>query len=342
MAIHLIQIGMNLFSSEDMKPIYMMGWMVRRADQESFKAIKSACCTPVRAPIPQVEYRCPEVRTDTRFEMVDIPGGRGLVGTSEPILHEDEEAPVRPTKIKPFKISPTTVTNREFSAFIDATGYQTEAERYGWSFVFWSEVPKSRGRTEAVPRGEWWRKVKHARWDCVNGASSPLNDHPVVHVSWNDAWAYTKWVGGRLPSEAEWEHAARGGSGDIRFPWGDREPDDASFFPCNIWQGKFPERNDARDGYVTTAPAQSYEPNGYGLYNMVGNVWEWTADPFRLKSLKATSRKRATEMRGFKLLKGGSFLCHRSYCYRYRITARTGNSRESTTSHQGFRVVWDS
>jgi len=197
-----------------------------------------------------------------------------LVGTSEPILHEDEEAPVRPTKIKPFKISPTTVTNGEFSAFIDATGYQTEAERYGWSFVFWSEVPKSRGRTEAVPRGEWWRKVKHARWDSVNGASPPLNDHPVVHVSWNDAWAYAKWVGGRLPSEAEWEHAARGGSGDIRFPWGDREPDDASFFPCNIWQGKFPERNDARDGYVTTAPAQSYEPNGYGLYNMVGNGWE--------------------------------------------------------------------
>jgi len=198
MAIHLIQIGMNLFSSEDMKPIYMMGWMVRRVDQESFKAIKSACCTPVRAPIPQVEYRCPEVRTDTRFEMVDIPGGRGLVGTSEPILHEDEEAPVRPIKIKPFKISPTTVTNREFSAFIDATGYQTEAERYGWSFVFWSEVPKSRGRTEAVPRGEWWRKVKHARWDCVNGASSPLNDHPVVHVSWNDAWDYTKWMAGRV------------------------------------------------------------------------------------------------------------------------------------------------
>lgn len=263
------------------------------------------------------------------------------MGTAAPVLTEDEEGPIRSTTLRPFKISPTTITNDAFAEFIVATGYTTEAERFGWSFVFWSDVPNSLGRTQAVPGGEWWRRVDGARWDRVDGVTEPQGDHPVVHVSWNDARAYATWAGGRLPSEAEWEHAARGGKGDVRFPWGDREPDDDGFFPCNIWQGAFPNRNDVKDGFKTTAPAQSFAPNGYGLYNMVGNVWEWTAEPFRLKSLKSTVRARAKAMRGFKLLKGGSFLCHQSYCYRYRIAARTGNSPDSTTSHQGFRVVWD-
>ena len=153
--------------------------------------------------------------------------------------------------------------------------------------------------------------------------------------------AYAAWAGGRLPTEIEWEHAARGGREDDPFPWGTEEPNDTDFFPCNIWQGRFPESNSLRDGYKTTAPARSFEPNGYGLYNVVGNVWEWTAEPFKVKSLKKHVKQRMKDMRGYKLTKGGSFLCHRSYCYRYRVAARTGNSPDSATTHMGFRVIWD-
>jgi sulfatase modifying factor 1 len=124
------------------------------------------------------------------------------------------------------------------------------------------------------------------------------------------------------------------------FPWGDEEPNDADFTPCNIWQGHFPDTNTGVDGYVTTAPARSFDPNGYGLYNMVGNVWEWTAETFRVKSLKKPVKAKLDQMKGYRLLKGGSFLCHKSYCFRYRIAARTGNSPDSTTTHQGFRVVF--
>ena len=284
---------------------------------------------------------CPQGRRRVAKHAVRIPGGSGCLGTGRPELTIDEEGPLRETRIKPFRIAATAVSNEEFSQFIAATGYVTEAERIGWSFVFWSDLPDGVSTTQAVAGAEWWRRVDGARWDRVDGATAADPSHPVVHISWNDARAYARWVGGRLPTEPEWEHAARGGLGDVRFSWGDREPDDRTHFPCNIWQGDFPNRNDALDGYSATAPVRSYEANGYGLYNMMGNVWEWTAEPFRLKSLKKSTRIRVAHMRGFKLLKGGSFLCHKSYCYRYRIAARTGSSPNSTTSHQGFRVVWD-
>ncbi|MEM6636219.1 MAG: formylglycine-generating enzyme family protein [Pseudomonadota bacterium] len=272
-----------------------------------------------------------------------IPGGSALVGTDKPVLAVDGEGPVRRQKISPFRMGDTAVTNSEFRRFADETGYQTEAERFGWSFVFWSQVPEQVGATQAVVGVEWWRRVDGAAWFAPDGPGSEdacLPDHPVVQVSWNDARAYAQWAGGRLPSEAEWEHAARGGLEDVRFPWGDAEPEEAGFTPCNIWQGQFPETNTAADGYVTTAPARSFEPNGFGLFNLVGNVWEWTADPFQIKSLKKDVRARLKAQKGYRLLKGGSFLCHRSYCYRYRIAARSGNSPDSTTTHQGFRVVW--
>ncbi len=206
------------------------------------------------------------------------------------------------------------------------------------------QVPKSLGPTLGVKDVDWWRRVDGANWRDINGpgtmdaAWDP--DHPVVHVSWNDAQTYASWVGGRLPSEAEWEHAARGGLGDVRFPWGDQEPNDIDFQPCNIWQGSFPLENTAKDGFVTTAPAKYYEPNGYGLFNMVGNVWEWTSAAYRIKSLKKHVRQRLSGIKGYRLSKGGSFLCHASYCYRYRIAARSGTSPDSTTTHQGFRIVW--
>ena len=271
-------------------------------------------------------------------------GGASLLGTQNPQIPDDGEDPMRKTRIKPFRMGATSVTNAQFKAFVEATGYVTEAERFGWSFVFWAQVPESLGATQGVIDIEWWRRVDGANWCDINGPGTMAEhwhpDHPVVQASWNDARAYADWVGGRLPTEAEWEHAARGGMGDVRFPWGDQEPNDTDFQPCNIWQGRFPEVNTAKDGFAATAPAQFYAPNGYGLYNLVGNVWEWTAEAYRIKSLKKQVRQRLAGMKGYKLSKGGSFLCHKSYCYRYRIAARSGTSPDSATTHQGFRIVW--
>jgi formylglycine-generating enzyme required for sulfatase activity len=307
---------------------------------------KPGCCPKAEAraarpPVNEITWdgvlRVPE-------DTVLIPGGKALIGTRQAGIPDDGEDPLRSARVKPFRMGTTAVTNAQFKAFVDATGYVTEAERFGWSFVFWLQVPKHIGMTQGVPEVQWWRKVDGADWREVNGPGTHENawhpDHPVVHISWNDAQDYAKWAGGRLPTEAEWEHAARGGLGEVKFPWGDQEPDDDKFQPCNIWQGRFPDVNTAKDGYAATAPARSFAPNGYGLYNMCGNIWEWTADPFRIKSLKKQVKQRLLGMKGYKLSKGGSFLCHRSYCYRYRIAARSGNSPDSTTTHQGFRVVW--
>lgn len=276
---------------------------------------------------------------------VNIPGGKALLGTRRPVIPDDGEGPLRHKRVAPFRMGAGTVTNAEFAAFVAETGFRTEAERIGWSFVFHSQVAGRVGETEGVAALEWWRRVDGAFWRDIDGAGEDAArarpDHPVVHVSWNDARAYARWAGGRLPSEAEWEHAARGGLGDVRFPWGEAEPDDDAHFPCNIWQGRFPHDNLGLDGHLFIAPARSYAPNGYGLYNMVGNVWEWTSEPFAVRSLRRTARAHQLSRRGERLLKGGSHLCHKSYCFRYRIAARSGNTPDSTTTHQGFRVVWD-
>lgn len=174
----------------------------------------------------------------------------------------------------------------------------------------------------------------------MNGpGTGNASDHPVVQVSWTDARAFADWAGGRLPTEAEWEHAARGGLGDVPYPWGDAEPNDNDFTPCNIWQGTFPKHNTTLDGYAGTAPARSFQPNEYGLYNVVGNVWEWTSDAYRIRSLKKAAKAREKSMAGFRIAKGGSFLCHASYCWRYRIAARSGIAPDSSTPHMGFRIV---
>jgi formylglycine-generating enzyme len=305
---------------------------------------KKSCCTPAtRRPALPAATQAPPTGSIAP-DAVLIPGGRALVGTEHPQIPDDGEDPVREVRLKPFRIGATTVTNAQFHDFISATDHVTEAERFGWSFVFWAQVPETVGPTQGVVAVEWWRRVEGANWRDINGPGTMQDawhpDHPVVQVSWNDAQAYARWVAGRLPTEAEWEHAARGGLGEVKFPWGDREPDDADFQPCNIWQGRFPEVNTGKDGFVTTAPARHYAPNGFGLYNMVGNVWEWTSEPYRIKSLKRQVRQRLDGMKGYKLSKGGSYLCHRSYCFRYRVAARSGTSPDSTTTHQGFRVVW--
>ncbi|WP_271952256.1 formylglycine-generating enzyme family protein [Ruegeria faecimaris] len=307
------------------------------------------CCVPNRenelsSPLALV---VPKPDTPRLGDTVLVPAGSPITGTAWPIMPDDGEE-LRKGKVKAlgaFRIGATTVSNLQFQDFVEDTGYITEAERIGWSFVFWHDVPKDVASPLGVDGTEWWRHIEGANWRNINGPGTFETawrpDHPVVQVSWNDAKAYARWAGGRLPTEVEWEHAARGGLGDVKYPWGNMDPNDTDFFPCNIWQGRFPQRNTGADGYRTTAPAASFEPNGYGLYNVVGNVWEWTADPFRIPSLKKSVREKIRRKKGFRLLKGGSFLCHATYCWRYRIAARSGNSPDSATTHQGFRVVFD-
>jgi formylglycine-generating enzyme required for sulfatase activity len=307
-----------------------------------------SCCAP---PAPLVLPPRPAAPLPTRGNLslrekaIAIPGGMAEVGTDKPLLPIDGEGPVRFVRVKPFLIGETAVTNAEFAEFVAATGFVTEAERFGWSFVFhhYVEGPKE---TAAVVGIEWWRRVDGAAWNHPNGPASDITgkeDYPVVHVSWNDAVAFAAWAGGRLPTEAEWEHAARGGLKGKIYPWGDEHPTDEGPYRVNIWQGRFPDLDTGGDGYRGLAPAHSFEPNGYGLYNMNGNCWEWNGDAFRVRSLKreakAVNDKARAENR--KLLKGGSHLCHASYCHRYRIAARMGNTPDSTTGHAGFRLAFD-
>ncbi|MGG5820404.1 SUMF1/EgtB/PvdO family nonheme iron enzyme [Falsiroseomonas sp. HW251] len=276
--------------------------------------------------------------------VLDIPGGLATIGTDAPWFREDGEGPGRRVVVRRFRLDAHAVTNRRFAVFVAATGYRTEAERYGWSYVFHMFVPA--GVSAPSPEGTpWWGQVHGAYWAAPEGPGSSIKerpDHPAIHIAWNDAAAFAAWAGGRLPTEAEWEHAAKGGDDGARFPWGQAEPDDATDF-CNIWQGDFPRSNTRADGFVGTAPVDAYAPNGFGLFNACGNVWEWCADPFRIRSLSAAAKRRNASAAAEKerVMKGGSYLCHRSYCYRYRIAARSGRSPDTSAGHTGFRVAYD-
>lgn len=266
-----------------------------------------------------------------------------MLGTSHPLIPDDGEGrPVR-RRVRTLWWERGATTVAAFRRFVEATGHVTLAEHFGWSFVFHTHVPGGSTGTLGIDGLEWWRRVDGACWSRPAGPDGPEAHAalPVTHVAHADATAFASWAGGRLPHEAEWEHAARGGLGDVRYPWGDAEPDDDSLLPCNIWQGSFPFDDTAADGFDGPAPVLSFAPNGYGLYNMVGNVWEWTADPFRVRSIGRAARKINESAKNTRLLKGGSFLCHRSYCHRYRIAARAGNTPDSTSAHTGFRIVYD-
>ncbi|MDD9268903.1 formylglycine-generating enzyme family protein [Paenibacillus sp. MAHUQ-63] len=283
-----------------------------------------------------------------KSKMIYISGGAYLMGTDDQEgFPADGEGPVREVTIKPFYIDPCTVTNREFKQFVDETGYRTEAESFGWSFVFHLFVSEATAQKvkSAVQQTPWWWVVEGAYWAHPEGPDSHVEDrwdHPVVHVSYRDALAYCEWSGKRLPTEAEWEFAARGGLVQKRYPWGD-ELKPGGKHMCNIWQGKFPIKNNASDGYAGTAPVNAFEPNGYGLYNVAGNVWEWCSDWFspdyHIKGKRVNPQGPPSGQA--RVMRGGSYLCHKSYCNRYRVAARSKNTPDSSTGNIGFRCAAD-
>ncbi len=285
-----------------------------------------ACCTP--SAIEQERSHAPMIAESAALDLVHIDACEFAMGNEGPdAVPGDGEGPVRRVRVEAFSIAPATVTNREFADFVRATRYVTDAERSGTSFVFYLQLPEA-ARSDArrvVPGIPWWVEVGDASWQRPEGPGSHVYtrpDHPVVHVSWHDAQAYCAWSRTRLPSESEWECAARGGLEGKRFAWGDElfrndEP------RCNVWRGAFP--NQPAQGW-SPAPieAKAGEANGFGLYNVCGNVWEWTGDWFAP---------------GRRSVRGGSFLCHDSYCNRYRVAARTSNTPATTASNIGFRVA---
>jgi formylglycine-generating enzyme required for sulfatase activity len=324
------------------------------------------CCTPGREPgsadVPTTATIAPAAptgdapgrsvppRATVIRDMIRVPAGPFRMGGEDPdAVPGDGEGPVRTVTVAEFHIDAKAVTNAQFAAFVKGTGYVTDAERFGWSFVFHTFVaPEARrwvldGR---VPGAPWWLPVEGAQWRHPAGPGSGIGDrrnHPVVHVSWADGVAYADWAGKRLPTEAEWEKAARGGLDQARFPWGD------DFTPrgqhrCNTWQGEFPRRDTGADGFVGTAPVDAYRPNAFGLYNVSGNVWEWCADWFSRDWHEADHPETRIDPRGptsgiGRVMRGGSHLCHESYCNRYRVAARTQSSPDSTSGHVGFRCA---
>ncbi len=305
--------------------------------------------------------------------MVLIPAGKLNMGADDQQA-DPNEYPKHKVQLDAFWMDVTEVTNKQFSKFIDATGYVTVAERaINWDSMKLS-LPEGTPRppdsllqpgslvffstAQPVPLNDpsrWWRWVPGANWRHPLGPDSSIEqimDHPVVQVAWEDAMAYAKWAGKRLPTEAEWEWAARGGLGDVIYPWGDERPESGEA-KANFWQGPFPYRNHLKDGYFTTAPVASFPPNGYGLYDMAGNVWEWCSDWLDFTYYEqADAKKENTQgpAEAFnpympflqeKVIRGGSFLCNDDYCSGYRNARRMGSSPDSGLNHTGFRCAKD-
>lgn len=313
---------------------------------------KTTCCLPSEVRCNSIDSLeiLPLSRTsgnNVLTNMVRLEGEFLMGNSGDDGFPEDGEDPVRSTKISPYYIDDSAVSNSDFTCFVSATGYQTEAERFGWSFVFHEFISKGSVSkvSQIVKEAPWWWKVEGADWRHPGGSETDLegiDDHPVVHISWSDALAYARWLGKRLPTEAEWEYAARGGLTQNKFPWGNVLTPGGKY-QCNIWQGDFPNFNTEADGYAGTAPVRSFVPNRYGLFNMSGNIWEWCSDWFSPTFHRDGPSENPTgPLDGeTKVIKGGSYLCHASYCNRYRVAARSSTSPDSSTGHMGFRCVRD-
>ena len=315
-----------------------------------------ACCGPSRSsatkPVPpslQVAIRDP---SEVVRGMVAVASGPFLMGSDGPDAVPGEgEGPVREVTLSAYRIDATAVSNDQFAGFVGQTCYVTEAERFGWSFVFERFLGR-RARAAMIPArlpdAPWWRGVRGADWRHPEGPGSEVTgrgDHPVVHVSWADATAYARWAGKRLPTEAEWEKAARGGLVGRSLPWGD-ELAPGGDLRCNTWRGRFPTHHELGSGFTGTVAVDAHRPNGLGLYNVCGNVWEWCADRFSVDwhvPERADTRydpagpEHGTE----RVMRGGSYLCHASYCNRYRVSARTANTPDAGSGHLGFRCAAD-
>ena len=296
-----------------------------------------ACCSPApRAAVDDAPgiWGNHSART---LDLVEIAGGEFLMGSDHFPHPEDGEGPARPVRVDGFQLARFATRNDEFAEFIAATGYQTDAERVGGSFVF---DPVQTHSPERLAHAPWWRYQQGASWrNPLGDNAAPADDLPVVQISHNDARAYAQWAGARLPTEAEWEYAARGGLEQCPFPWGSQlTPNDEHH--CNVWQGSFPNDNSEADGFYGAAPVNSFAPNGYGLFNMTGNTWEWVADRFsRLHSPKLQINPKGPLSGKRFVMKGGSFLCHDSYCSRYRTSSRTANLPHASAVHIGFRIA---
>ena len=300
--------------------------------------------------------------------MIEVPAGTFRMGSDD---HYPEEAPAHRVSVDAFAISATTVTNEQFASFVEATDYVTLAERpldpadypgappenlVAGSMVF-TMTP---GPVDLRHLSQWWTWTPGASWRTPDGPRSSIDsrfDHPVVHVAYEDAEAYASWAGEELPTEAQWEYAARGGADGDAFTWGDEAVPDGTYL-ANFWQGDFPWRNSEADGHAGTAPVGSYLPNGFGLYDMAGNVWEWTTDWYaerhpadadkpccvpnnpRGPDLEASYDPHQPRFRiPRKVIKGGSFLCADNYCQRYRPAARRPQMIDTGMSHIGFRTI---
>lgn len=308
--------------------------------------------------------------------MVWIPAGEFTMGTDDGEFNPNER-PAHPVRLDGFWMDATPVTNGQYHDFVKATGYLTVAEKP----VDWEELKKqvppgtpkpsddvlqpgslvftpTKGEVDLRDMSAWWTWTNGANWQHPEGPGSDLkgkDNYPVVHIAWEDAVAYAKWAKKRLPTEAEWEYAARGGrKKQTRYAWGDELKSNGKFM-ANTFNGDFPYNNTCEDGFPGISPVKAFPPNGYGLYDMGGNVWNWTADIYRADThaiakaagtaVNPTGPKSAFDptrempMCLERVIKGGSFLCHPSYCESYRPTARRGTPPDTGSSHVGFRCV---
>ncbi|MEK3889201.1 formylglycine-generating enzyme family protein [Bacillus sp. FSL K6-3431] len=315
---------------------------------------KKSCCSIDRSVVNEVSRHHSMLKDYISKEnkhsedMVLVTGGEFLMGTDDVDSNRaDGEYPIRSIRVDDFLMDAYAVTNLQFKEFVEDTKYKTEAENYGWSFVFYKLLSDEAAKSvkQVVTGTPWWGVIEGAYWSKPEGPGTDINDrldHPVIHISWNDAKAYCEWAGKRLPTEAEWEYAARGGLTQKRYPWGDELTPNGKHV-CNIWQGEFPKSNTRADDYLGTAPVTAFEPNNYGLYNMSGNVWEWCENWFspNFHIFDTKENPKGPAVGETKAMRGGSYLCHDSYCNRYRVAARTSNTPDSSTGNLGFRCVRD-
>lgn len=313
---------------------------------------RNGCCpepvNTISAPLenhPELQFGAScEFQALLAADMVYIRGGFSEMGTRRSRYAQDRDGPPRRVAVSDFSICRFAITNHIFARFVEETGYRTTAEREGWSFVFEGHLDRPEDYKVSPPHTPWWRQVHGACWKAPEGARSGLDtreNHPVTHVSWHDAVAFCQFTGMRLPREAEWEFAARGGLKQAKYPWGNASHPEGAH-RHNVWQGQFPKLDTAEDGYAGTSPVDAFAPNGFGLHNMTGNVWEWCADWFGglpPKKHRPLRDPKGPDQGPGRVTRGGSFMCHESYCERYFVHSRTFNTSDSSTSHTGFRVV---